>query len=193
MTYRIFIVSILFFTPFYGVSPFLEYARTTLLRGNNPVHHALFHNDRIKNVLLGLIEAEKQSITIAIYSLTDADIAQALIEKQRQNVLVRVVMDHALAVDSSWTKARILVRHGIPVFLFPPNKNASAKMHNKFALFAKNLNDKRLVWTGSYNFSRAASYSNEENVVVLENNLVYQAYMLYFESLKRQAKLLHIS
>jgi phosphatidylserine/phosphatidylglycerophosphate/cardiolipin synthase-like enzyme len=51
-------------------------------------------------------------------------------------------------------------------------------MHNKFALF-----DGKYALTGSYNWTRSAATSNEENLVVSNDSNLIRAFQGEFESL----------
>ena len=60
-------------------------------------------------------------------------------------------------------------------------------MHNKFMLFSQTVDGKALVWTGSYNFTMSANEKNQENVVIIENEALSEAYTKSFERLKKRS------
>jgi phosphatidylserine/phosphatidylglycerophosphate/cardiolipin synthase-like enzyme len=53
-----------------------------------------------------------------------------------------------------------------------------AHMHHKFAIF-----DRRIVVTGSFNWTRSATTENNENIVVIEDPAVVQRFSDEFERL----------
>jgi hypothetical protein len=57
------------------------------------IHAVSFDSSVTKNVLLKLIEEEKESIDIAIFKLTDPDIIVALKEAARKNIKVRIIVN----------------------------------------------------------------------------------------------------
>jgi phosphatidylserine/phosphatidylglycerophosphate/cardiolipin synthase-like enzyme len=54
-------------------------------------------------------------------------------------------------------------------------------------LFSQTVDDKALVWTGSYNFTQRASEKNEENVLIIENQALFEAYSKSFQRLKKKS------
>ena len=127
----------------------------------------------IKRVLLELIRGAKESIEIAIYSFTDDDLGEAVVEAYRRGVRVRVIM------DTSQPKARggeyrRLIEAGIPVLV----ERLSGLMHHKFMVV-----DREVVVTGSYNWSAAADDRNFENAIVVRDPEVAGEFLREFERL----------
>ena len=60
-------------------------------------------------------------------------------------------------------------------------------MHHKFIIFSKNYTAKGLVWTGSYNFTKAAHYYNQENIIVLNRKGIVTRYARQFERIKTRS------
>ncbi|MFA6066432.1 MAG: phospholipase D-like domain-containing protein [Candidatus Babeliaceae bacterium] len=168
-----------------------EYARKTLIR-DNKIKKVLFSPDNpVKKTLLGLIQEEQESIRIAAFSLTDIDIAAALIKAHEQGILVEIVVDGQQS-RSTYSKVPVLFKRGIPIFSYEPlagskeTKEWTSLMHNKFIIFGKSLLNKAVLWTGSFNFTRTASLHNQENVIIDDDQEVSCAYMNHFEVLKRR-------
>ena len=116
---------------------------------------------------------------------TNEPIAHALIGAHERGVLVEVVTDKSSMGDRS-SKIDLLIKKGIPVFVFCPKQGAMTGhlMHNKFALFGNNSLNKSLVWTGSFNLTRAAQNTNQENVLILEDQTVFDLYQKQYDVLK---------
>ena len=60
-------------------------------------------------------------------------------------------------------------------------KNDMASMHHKFTVI-----DRRVVITGSYNYTTSASRSNYENLVLLESPAAAEQFAAEFEKIKRK-------
>jgi phosphatidylserine/phosphatidylglycerophosphate/cardiolipin synthase-like enzyme len=165
----------------------IAYAFNHLCRGNTPIKYALFSpHDPIKPILLGLIEAESHQLTIALFRLTDRDIAHALIDAAHRGVFVEVIVD-AGALETRFSKALQLLDAGIALYIFPPidhKSYAHALMHNKVIIFHDTIAHKSLLWTGSLNFTVSATKYNQENVLILEDADLVTQYMDNFHHLK---------
>lgn len=146
--------------------------------------------DDLQQKLIDYIKHEQQGIKLAIFSFTDKEIADALIDAHKRGVTVEIVADAGLLADR-FGKISCLQESGIKIYLYDPNqvhrdaKTLSHIMHNKFVLFQKNREDRPLIWTGSYNFTRSARLSNKENVVVLDNSDIITKFNNQFNGLKK--------
>jgi len=202
----VFIVSIL---SFYAISRSLEllrpiswidsgaYARTELINAHHAIKKALFSpDDNIKRILIGLIAEEQESIKMAAFSLTDIDIAHELAAAYARGIMIEIVVDGKQA-DTDYSKVFSLAKCHIPIFVYP--KDAEKRwdedgrqwyslMHNKFIIFGKSLTGKKLLWTGSFNFTRSASFYNQENVIVEDDQDLADRFEAHFELLKTRCK-----
>jgi len=146
-------------------------------------------DDNLQETLIKLIKHAQGSICIAIYAFTDTKIAQALLDAHKRGVAIEVVIDPSGIKDRS-CRIGMLQKHGITVYVYNPyNDNElqhSSLMHNKFVIFEHTAGG-MLVWTGSFNFTRAAGLRNQENVVILNDPSVVQRYQQQFERLKSRS------
>lgn len=126
---------------------------TQLQMGTSPNGGAL-------KLVLAAIDSAKSSIEVASYSFTSKPISQALVNKHRQGIKVRVVMDQSQNSDR-YSSATFLANAGIQVRI----NSRYAIQHSKIMII-----DERTVETGSFNFSNAAATRNSENVLVIWNN-----------------------
>ena len=111
------------------------------------------------------------TIDIAVYSITNPKIANAIIAAHRRGARVRIVTDRTMAGHKS-SMIDELAAAGIPV-----RTNRRHKIeHNKFAVF-----DNRRMVTGSYNWTTAATKYNSENCIFLTHPA--QEYSKRFEYL----------
>jgi len=151
-------------------------------------------DDNVQKALLYLIEHEQHSIRLAIFAFTDGDIAQALSVARGRGIAVDIIADAGNATER-FSKIPLLKAEGFNVFTYNPDYKKSNKkglissiMHNKFIIFGKNLLNKSLVWTGSFNLTKSAHRHNQENVVVLDDSHVVQKYAEQFELLKGRSR-----
>ena len=115
--------------------------------------------------------ARAKTVDIAVYSITNPKIANAIIAAHRRGARVRIVTDRTMAGHKS-SMIDELVAAGIPV-----RTNRRHKIeHNKFAVF-----DNRRMVTGSYNWTTAATKYNSENCIFLTHPA--QEYSKRFEVL----------
>lgn len=145
-------------------------------------------DDDVRSVMVSLIDAEKKHISFAIYTLTDKYIAQALIRAAKRGVEVEGVVDRSYGQGYS-SKVCTLADAQIPLWVFQTSsrETEAGLMHNKFMLFSQTVEGKALVWTGSYNFTQRASEKNEENVLIIENEALFEAYSKSFQRLKKKS------
>ncbi len=149
---------------------------------------ALFSpEDDVQKTLLALIAQEKDYILVAVFSFTDGAIAQALIDAKKRGVSVEVITDISCTRDK-FTKIEFLKDNGIKVYIYNP-KNVSILndiMHHKFVLFGKNIHNKQLLWTGSFNFTKSANVNNQENILILDELSLIERYRKQFALLKEK-------
>jgi phosphatidylserine/phosphatidylglycerophosphate/cardiolipin synthase-like enzyme len=148
-------------------------------------------DDDIQKELIALINSEKNYIRIAIYSFTDKEIAQALIDAKKRGVMVELVIDPSnMYVQHS--KIPMLEDEGITVFAYNPEHlkpNQYTLMHHKFVIFdCCTPSQVALVWTGSFNFTRSASNKNQENVVILQHDNAIKRFESQFDLLKTRCR-----
>lgn len=148
-------------------------------------------DDDLQQKLISYIDKEKKAIYLAIFSFTDKEIAQALSSAHKRGVDVQVVADPSFLTDR-FTKISFLEMQGVPIYMYDPKQSPNHKatysnlMHNKFVLFENNIDNRSLVWTGSFNFTKSARLSNQENVVVLSHPEIVAQYKEQFAALKNR-------
>lgn len=126
--------------------------------------------DDCETALLRQMGAAKSSIHCAIYVVTLEDVADALVAAKERGIDVKIVTEKDES-KSEWSqypklKGRIDVRLDGNFYT----------MHNKYCIF-----DGRIVWTGSFNWSKNANERNNENVLVLEDEKIAGEYEQDFE------------
>jgi mitochondrial cardiolipin hydrolase len=106
--------------------------------------------------LCRLLQGARKSVDVCVFTITDDRIAEAMLRAHDRGVQLRVISDAMKTLDEGSDVGR-LARAGVAVSLDTPDKH----MHHKFAVF-----DRRVLVTGSYNWTRSASTRNDENLVV---------------------------
>ncbi len=123
--------------------------------------------------LLSLINGAARTIDVCVFTITDDRITSALLGAKKRGVTVRVISDDDKAHDLGSDVDRIEAAGiGVKVDRSPNH------MHHKFALF-----DRRVVATGSYNWTRSAASRNQENIVVTDDPRLVQGLAAAFEDL----------
>jgi phosphatidylserine/phosphatidylglycerophosphate/cardiolipin synthase-like enzyme len=123
--------------------------------------------------LRGLFQSARRTVDVCVFTITDDRISDAILAAHQRGVRVRIVTDNDKAWDAGsdiqrLSAAGVSVRIDVSEF----------HMHHKFALF-----DGDLLVTGSYNWTRSAADSNEENFVVLEHAGVVRQFQAVFDAL----------
>lgn len=143
------------------------------------VQEVYFTSDQpIEKHLIRRIDQEKESIRIAMYSLMHGGISRAIQRAHKRGVDVELLVDGYSVKSRSPLKKMAAL--GIPIYVWkPPVDNKKGRMHHKFCVFGNHT-----VWTGSFNFTREASSSNRENVVVMQGERVVQEFLAEYKLLK---------
>ncbi|HJV25226.1 MAG TPA: phospholipase D family protein [Aromatoleum sp.] len=124
-------------------------------------------------LLVRVIGQARSSIEVQAYAFTSRPIAAALIAAHRRGVRVQVLADERMNRRGTGNVLPDLVAAGIPVAF----ETRYAAAHNK-VLIADAAGPACTLATGSFNFTRAASTRNAENLIVLRDNCpLVQAYL----------------
>ncbi len=122
------------------------------------ITEAYFNN--IREEILKELDLAKETIYVAVAWFTEPHLFNKLLEKQKDGVKVSLVItndeiNHQSSID--YTKLKSLGGY----FLF----YSGVLMHNKFCVI-----DKRIVITGSFNWTNKATNQNHENITVTQND-----------------------
>lgn len=128
-------------------------------------------SSKIETELVNFIRSAQESIELCVFELNLQSVVDALVEKHKAGVEVRVIIDadyqgeHELAA---------LHKNGVAVKVDP----RSAFMHNKFVVV-----DEKKIWTGSYNFTKNGTYKNDNNALSIESKLLAENYLAEFDEM----------
>lgn len=124
-------------------------------------------DDGVEQHIVDLINNAEQSVYFMTFSFTSNAIGAALLLAQQRGVEVAGVMETTQA-DNPGSEYEALLDAGIDVRL----DGIPGDMHHKVFII-----DGEVVITGSYNFSRAAEETNDENVLIIHSVAVAELYL----------------
>lgn len=132
----------------------------------------------VRTRILELLEGAETGVLFMAFVFTDDDIARAMIQRHRDGVVVRGVIEARQAENTGgdFTAMRTagvdVLKDGNPYI-----------MHHKVIVI-----DEQLVVTGSYNFTASAADRNDENVVIVHSPDIAAQYRAEFERVYSQAE-----
>lgn len=136
--------------------------------------------DRVQPLLCGLIEEETERIDVEAFQLTSKELAQSLLEAYYRGVEVRVIVNRDAL--GRFSKVWPLYNAGVPVYVYPQDGTpGDPLMHNKIML----LYSLSCIITGSMNFTNAGMEKNRENLLVIQNEELFEDYTHQFKALAK--------
>jgi mitochondrial cardiolipin hydrolase len=137
-------------------------------------HSAYFTpGDACLRKLRELCGGARRQLDICVFTLADDRLTDAVLDAHRRGVRVRVISDDDKRFDTG-SDVTQLADAGIEIRL----DRGPAHMHHKFAVF-----DGKLLANGSFNWTRSASASNDENLVVSSDAYLVRCFGGQFETL----------
>ena len=115
------------------------------------------------------IENARRELLVAVYAFTSGDLAGALVQAKKRGLMVQVIIDREFDSRNDKSQGKFLEVQRIPVRRLsggkpPHSAREIGLMHQKFAII-----DRRIVFTGSYNWTQAADSFNDENLLVFRD------------------------
>ena len=123
--------------------------------------------------LISTILKSQFTIDVCVFVITSQNLADILIKKHKEGVIVRIVTD-CEKMDLNCSQIEQMRSHGIQV----RHDKTSYFMHHKFAL----LDGETLV-NGSFNWTRQAITGNQENVIISSDKELVGPYIHQFGKL----------
>ncbi len=124
-----------------------------------------------QNNVITLLHDSQKTVDIAIYSLTDVLIKDAILEAANRGVKIRVIYDKS----QSYGKGSQIDTLIHPNIITTSNTSKVKIEHNKYIII-----DSQIVMTGSYNFTNNATLHNDENCVMIYDSKYIQKYIEHF-------------
>ncbi|MBC8330627.1 MAG: phospholipase [Anaerolineae bacterium] len=135
-------------------------------------------DDHTANRIIELIQNAQESIYFMAFSFTSDPIADAMIARANAGIDVAGVMETRQYHSNTGGEFDTLAEAGIDVHLDGNPNN----LHHKVIII-----DRKIVITGSYNFSRSAEERNDENTLIIHNAEIAAQYLAEFERVLAQA------
>ncbi len=129
------------------------------LAKDTPVQVFFSPDGAFADVVIKNISAAKSEILIQSYYFGSFPIALALIKARKKGIKVEVIVDKADRTEGV-TPGIQMSQEGIPVFL--DNKHSIA--NNRVMII-----DKKIVFTGSFDFNKASEQTIADNLLVVES------------------------
>ena len=126
--------------------------------------------------IASLLKSSRHSIDICVFTITDDRITSAILDAHGRKVAVRIITDNDKAFDRGSDVER-LARAGVDVCV----DRTRHHMHHKFAIF-----DRKRLLTGSYNWTRSAASSNEENFIIVDDPRLKTSFQEEFDRLWKE-------
>jgi phosphatidylserine/phosphatidylglycerophosphate/cardiolipin synthase-like enzyme len=119
--------------------------------------------------ILHEIEQAKKELLVAVYAFTSDALAGALVQAKKRGVSVQVILDREFDAGTEKSKGKFLEAQKISVRRIAGIKSATPNnenglMHQKFAVI-----DRKMVFTGSYNWTYSAETLNDENLLLFRD------------------------
>lgn len=138
-------------------------------------------SEDVQKVIINQIEQAEQEILILIYSFTDGEIAQSIIDRYAEGVTIKGIFEYQ-GSGSNYSQMENLYC-ATTMIRTDGNENL---MHHKVIII-----DKKIVVTGSYNFSKNANLNNSENLLILKNETVANYFLNQFEAMWQLSQVLN--
>lgn len=107
------------------------------------------------------IDQAKKQLLVQAYGFSSVPISKAIYEAKRRNIDVEIILDKCNETQK-YSCVKFLTNKGILLLIdYKPHI-----AHSKIMII-----DEKDVITGSYNFTKAAEYSNTENILIIKDNL----------------------
>jgi mitochondrial cardiolipin hydrolase len=155
----------------------LSFGSASVLEDTSDMEVIFTRTSSIAEVIEVLVGTATSSIEAALYGFSSPSLADALGEAQIRRLRLRLILD-ANKYRETVGCQRMLTERKIPFRLAFGRDGAGGKMHHKFAVL-----DRKLVLTGSYNWTAASEDRNYENLLILRSPDLIQAYRAEFAAL----------
>ncbi len=143
-----------------------------LVLNNAPVTVCFSPQDGCTKAIVQAIGNARNEIFVQAYGFTSKPIAAALAKAKQNGVIITIILDKSNR-KAKRSAGNFMTTIGISTFI----DSKPAKAHNKIMII-----DQETVITGSFNFTKAAEYSNAENLLILKSKPLAALYIENFKS-----------
>ncbi|MBM4278168.1 MAG: DUF1669 domain-containing protein [Deltaproteobacteria bacterium] len=144
---------------------------------------ALFSAEvNIREALRKKIETLSETLDLALYEITSADLVRALTRAKDRGVKVRVITDSNRARTKS-SRVNLLIKQGISVKTLGGKEKGA--MSHRFAI----LEGKKVI-TGSHDWAEGSAGGDYESILIIQDNELADSYQKEFERLWREKRVI---
>ncbi len=129
--------------------------------------------------LLQILRRSEESIYFLAYSFTANSLAEAILDRAAEGVIVAGVMDAGQAVSNTGGEYERFRQAGLDVRL----DGVPGLMHHKVIVI-----DEETVVFGSYNFSNNAETRNDENLLIMNDPDIAASFLDVFKRIQAEAE-----
>jgi len=146
--------------------------------GGVTVENYFAPEDKVAGKIIARLKKAQKTIDFMAYSFTDDDIGQTVIDRAKAGVKVRGVFE-ASGSETKFSEYGGMKDAGLDVL----QDGNPYSMHHKVFIV-----DGQTVIFGSFNFSQNADTENDENLLIVDEPALAQAFTAEFERVLAQAK-----
>ena len=150
---------------------------TDLVLRNAPAQVYFSPRGGCEEAVVATIDGAREQVLVQMYTFTSAPIAAAMKRAHDRGVDVRVILDKSQRTER-YSGLTYLVHAGIPVWVDDSHPIA----HNKVMMV-----DSQIVATGSFNYTKAASQANAENLLIIRDPALTAIYIANWEAHRNHA------
>lgn len=143
-----------------------------------PVEVLFAPDNSPESTLVNLLDTAQDSVDFLAFSFTSDPLGDAVLRAQRAGVRVQGVMDEEQAASNAGSELASFRSAGLDVRL----DGNPGQMHDKVLII-----DGQVVVLGSYNFSRSANESNDENLLVIYDRDIARLFVQEFSRIYAEA------
>jgi len=154
-----------------GTTPILEIAGAR-------VENYFAPEDQVASKIVARLKKAQKSIVFMAFSFTDDDIGEAVLSRAKAGVKVRGVFERT-GSETEYSEYGRMKRAKLDVL----QDGNPYLMHHKVFIV-----DETTVIVGSFNFSKNAEEENDENLLIIDDAALAQAFLAEFERVYAQAK-----
>jgi phosphatidylserine/phosphatidylglycerophosphate/cardiolipin synthase-like enzyme len=154
-----------------GTTPILEIAGAR-------VENYFAPEDQVASKIVARLKKAQKSIVFMAFSFTDDDIGEAVLSRAKAGVKVRGVFERT-GSETEYSEYGRMKRAKLDVL----QDGNPYLMHHKVFIV-----DETTVIVGSFNFSKNAEEENDENLLIIDDAALAQAFLAEFERVYAQAE-----
>lgn len=140
----------------------------------------------LDEIIATLINTEQEKVSICCYHLLSDPIKKALIQQQKQGISIEIITDQKQGnKDCHYKTVKELINNKISVLA--PQNDKYEQMHHKFFIFKRNISNKPIMATGSYNPTPHGNNSSWDDLTIEQDGRLIAQYLQRFNTAKKRS------